>query len=196
MQKPALNDCATCHTTINKDTVPQFRNGQRIAHDAPDVWKKVHGQEAKIDKQFCATCHDANDKKLSCNECHSKEAPADHTLAWRGRTHGLEAQWNRNRCATCHEEDSCVKCHRNTPPDSHRGGWGAPADRHCVNCHFPAQKNECTVCHETIDHEKAKPSPHAAGVYPPNCGTCHPGRIPYLAPHPLNSTTRCVTCHN
>lgn len=190
--KPGMAECTECHTQINRDTVPQFRDGQRIAHDAPLVWKKIHGQESKLNPAYCANCHE---KKESCNECHTKEAPADHTLAWRGKPHGLQAQWNRNRCATCHEEDSCVKCHKSDTPSSHRAGWGEPADRHCVTCHFPAQQNECVVCHDKIDHEQAKPSPHAFGVFPPNCAQCHPGRIPYLAPHPLNSTVKCVQCH-
>lgn len=191
-QKPGMNECSVCHTQINRDTIPTMRHGQRIAHDAPMVWKKVHGQEAKVDRAYCATCHA---QKESCNECHSRVAPDDHTIAWRNKTHGLQASWDRNRCATCHEEDTCVKCHQSRTPASHRAGWGAPADRHCVTCHFPARQNECAVCHENIEHREAKRSPHAAGVYPPNCARCHPGSVPYLAPHPLNSTAKCVQCH-
>lgn len=191
-QKPGLNECAVCHTQITRDTIPTMRRGQRIAHDAPLVWQKIHGQEAQVDRAYCATCHDTKD---SCNECHSRVAPADHTIAWRNKSHGLHANWDRNRCATCHEEDTCVKCHNSREPASHRAGWSGPVNRHCVSCHFPAQKNECVVCHENIDHREAKRSPHAAGIYPPNCARCHPGNVPYLAPHPLNSTVKCVQCH-
>jgi hypothetical protein len=190
---PKLNECAVCHKEIRKDKVPTMRAGYRIAHDSPQIWQKTHGQEYRYDKAYCGLCHD---NQVFCQDCHQKTPPADHTIAWRRKPHGLRAEWDRTRCAACHDEDSCVKCHSNTQPASHRGAWGFPANLHCINCHFPPQDNSCTVCHEEIQHVGALPSPHNLGVYPTPCAICHPGNNPFLAPHPTNSTTRCVFCHN
>lgn len=191
-QRPELNTCATCHTEITMDTQPKFRNGQRIAHDAPEIWRKVHGKEARIDPTFCATCHETQNR---CDDCHSVNAPDNHTLMFKDRTHGLIATWDRNSCATCHEESTCLKCHQNKQPVSHRGSWGGERNNHCVNCHFPPERSGCTVCHETIEHQGAMRSPHTLGTYPPNCARCHPGGLPNQAPHLLNSTVHCAVCH-
>ena len=188
---PKLNECATCHVSINEQTVPLTRAGQRIPHDSPEIWKHVHGRQATVDPKFCATCHE---QQAFCDTCHAQKPPESHTLTWRQRTHGLQASWDRQRCAVCHEEDSCQKCHRNTQPQSHKNFWGKPANRHCVSCHYPPTKTECVVCHENIDHKTAIPSPHRIMLYPPLCAQCHPGGPP-KPPHPANSTARCQTCH-
>ncbi|MBI3118059.1 MAG: hypothetical protein HYZ00_05215 [Candidatus Hydrogenedentes bacterium] len=189
---PALNECSVCHQAINQTTLPKFRGETRIPHDAPEIWEHVHGRESTVDPVFCALCHTDQD---TCQECHSRTAPKDHTIVWRRGTHGLHATWERNRCDACHEEDSCLKCHKNTTPTSHRGGWGRPINRHCFSCHFPEDENKCTVCHETIEHPTALPSPHNFGIFPANCALCHPGGMPFRAPHPVNSTVGCVVCH-
>ena len=189
---PKLNECSTCHSEIGRDTIPQFRGETRIAHDAPGIWERVHGQEARMDPQFCAMCHE---KEASCEDCHSRTAPQNHTIAWRNRTHGLQASWDRGSCAVCHEENFCIKCHQNATPNSHRGSWGNPINRHCVNCHYPEEQNNCVVCHERIEHDKAMPSPHSFGVFPANCAACHPGGLPHRAPHAMNSTVACIVCH-
>jgi hypothetical protein len=189
---PKLLECAVCHETTSQDTVPRFRQGVRIPHDAPALWERAHGHEARIAPEYCALCHD---EQASCEDCHSRTAPKNHTIAWRSRTHGLQATWDRNSCAVCHEENFCIKCHQNATPSSHRGGWGHPLNRHCVNCHYPPERTNCTVCHERIDHGRAMPSPHTFGVYPANCAMCHPGGLPHRAPHMMNSTVSCVVCH-
>jgi hypothetical protein len=189
---PKLNECSTCHNELSAATIPITRAGMRIQHDAPQIWEKVHGKESKVDPKYCAMCHDV---EASCDACHRTQAPDNHTLSWRQETHGLQAGWDRNSCNACHEEESCMKCHQNTEPKSHRGGWSGPTNTHCVSCHFPAQRTECIVCHEDIDHEKALPSPHALGFFPANCALCHPGGLPNRAPHLMNSTVRCVVCH-
>jgi len=189
---PKMNACSFCHSELSKESVPKFRRGTRIAHDAPEVWELVHGREARADAAYCAMCHE--DEK-DCVECHRREAPKSHTVTWRRRTHGLQANWDRQKCAACHEEDMCVRCHANTEPSSHRSGFGNPVNSHCVQCHFPQQDNGCTVCHETIEHRQARPSPHSRGVFPADCGRCHPGGLPHRAPHPMNNSARCVVCH-
>ncbi len=193
----SLNDCSVCHNELDVDTVPKFRDGVRIAHDAPGVWTRLHGREARFDPEYCATCHDAGrSEETSCVECHRVTKPASHTVSWNRKTHGLRASWDRQSCAVCHEEETCLQCHQFSEPASHRGSFGSPLNSHCVQCHFPAQQENCTVCHEAIDHRSARPSPHLRGVYPANCSLCHPGGVPTRAPHPLNGTARCIQCHN
>jgi hypothetical protein len=187
-----LTECSVCHKEIRKNVRPKYHGPVRIAHDSPQIWEKIHGQQSKNDPKFCALCHD---DQTSCEECHRKNPPQDHTITWRRKSHGLRATWERERCAACHEEDSCLRCHQHNAPQSHHGGWGPPSDRHCVQCHYPPRETGCTVCHEDIEHKSAEPSPHDLGLFPARCAPCHPFNNPYRAPHPLNSTVRCVVCH-
>jgi len=189
---PQLNECSVCHDEIDKDYIPNSRYGTNIAHDNPEIWEKVHGQEFRIDPQYCAMCHD---QQQDCDQCHSVHAPDSHTVAFRRKTHGLEARWNQESCAVCHEEDSCIRCHSDTQPTSHRGAFGPPVNAHCASCHFPVNDTSCTVCHDRIDHPTAQPSLHSIGIFPPNCAVCHPGGLPNQAPHIVNSSVRCVVCH-
>ena len=190
--RPELTECKVCHSEISKETKPQYRATAHIPHDAPQIWETVHGQQWRDDPAFCKKCHES---QTFCEDCHRKNAPSNHTISWRRKTHGLRAEWDRSKCAVCHEEDMCLRCHKHTEPSSHRAGWGEPGNRHCLSCHYPPQETNCTVCHESIDHRSAPRSPHDAGLYPPRCAVCHPGGVPYRAPHPINSTVRCVTCH-
>ncbi len=188
----ASNDCAVCHRELSLETRPQFRGGARIAHDAPDIWLKTHGREAQFDPQYCAMCHDT---VATCEDCHSRMKPDNHTIAWRRKPHGLRAVIDQNNCAVCHEEDSCIKCHEKTKPTSHRAGFGGSLNRHCVSCHYPPQESSCTACHQNIEHRKARRSPHGLGIYPVNCAACHPGGLPNRAPHLVNNSVSCRTCH-
>lgn len=191
-ERPELEACSTCHETLDKTTRPQYRKGFRLAHDIPEIWPRVHGRESRIDPDYCAICHEP---EVQCEECHRQNAPQSHTVSWRRRTHGLRAGWDRAACSVCHEEDFCLKCHQNTKPASHRGGWTQPGNGHCSSCHFPRGQNNCTVCHETIEHRSALRSWHGLGVYPSTCALCHPGGRPLLAPHPRNSSVGCTVCH-
>ena len=189
---PALNECSVCHQELSLTTIPTMRDGVRIAHDAPAVWEQVHGRESRMDPMYCAQCHD---QETDCQHCHRVQEPSNHTPSWVRRTHGIQAMWDRQNCAVCHEEDSCLQCHQNNAPTNHRGRFGEPFNTHCVQCHFPAAQNNCTVCHEEISHQSARPSPHLLGIYPPNCARCHPGGVPTRAPHLLNSSVQCIVCH-
>lgn len=189
---PALNTCSVCHNEMSVDAIPRFRNGQRVAHDSPEVWKKIHGQESRVDPNYCSMCHDTKNR---CDDCHSVMAPDNHTAGFKHRTHGMMATWDRNTCATCHEEQFCIKCHRESKPVSHRAGWGEGLNSHCVNCHYPPERSGCAVCHEHIEHDSAMASPHNLALFPPNCAQCHPGGLPHQAPHPVNSSVHCTECH-
>lgn len=187
-----LTDCAVCHKELRLDVVPTFHGTKRIAHDSPRIWEKVHGSESQVDPMFCATCHD---EQTSCADCHRITKPSNHTVAWNRKTHGILAGWDRMNCAVCHEEDSCMKCHESTQPTSHRGSFGPPQDTHCVQCHFPPENN-CTICHENIEHLSSGASPHdVGGGFSGNCAECHPGGIAGRAPHVVNSGVDCRVCH-
>ena len=192
-KKAELTECQTCHLEISKDVRPEYRGDMRILHDSPQIWENIHGKEFRFDQKFCGLCHDS---ETYCTDCHRKNPPDSHTVAWRRKSHGLRATWDREKCAVCHEEDSCVKCHNHTEPSSHRrSNWDSSPQRHCTSCHYPPQRTNCAVCHEAIMHRSARPSPHRLGSYPINCVRCHPGGLPHNAPHKLNSTVRCLQCH-
>ena len=188
----AANDCTVCHSEITAETRPKFRDGARIAHDVPELWMKIHGHESQFAPQYCAMCHDTVN---ACEDCHRREKPQNHTVAWRRKPHGLRAIIDPQNCAVCHEEDSCSKCHEKTEPQSHRAGFGGSLNRHCVSCHVPQEENSCTVCHESIEHLSSGRSPHSFGIYPPNCAECHPGGLPHRAPHLTNNSVGCRACH-
>ena len=187
-----LAECSVCHNEINRDLRPTRRGKARIAHDAQQIWAHTHGQEWRVDPEFCSHCHE---DETFCVDCHRTEAPRDHTISWRRKTHGMRASWDRTKCTVCHEEDMCMKCHQNTEPSSHRGSWGGRLNRHCMNCHVPMEGSNCAVCHESVEHRSAKPSVHRLGVYPNPCAMCHPGGNPFRAPHVMNSTLSCKVCH-
>ncbi|MCC6796285.1 MAG: hypothetical protein IT366_14280 [Candidatus Hydrogenedentes bacterium] len=189
---PKLNECSVCHNEMSDKVVPMFRGQSRIQHDVPAIWAHTHGSEARVDPKFCSMCHT---EQNFCDTCHATQAPQDHTPTWRRKAHGIEAGYNRNKCSVCHEEDSCLQCHKNTTPESHKAAWGAPVNNHCTSCHYPATKDNCTVCHESVQHITAPPSPHRALIYPPNCRRCHPGSTPGRAPHAVNTTVGCKFCH-
>ncbi|MFP6583623.1 MAG: cytochrome c3 family protein [Candidatus Hydrogenedentota bacterium] len=188
------NECTVCHRELTKETIPEYRHGQRIAHDSTLAWKKLHGHESYVDATYCAQCHVEEE---DCMTCHRIMKPDNHTLAWNRRLHGVHAGWDSQSCSVCHEEDSCMKCHSHTEPVSHTGNFGAPRNNHCVQCHFPAETEiGCAVCHESIDHRSAPTTPHDDDLnFPGNCALCHPGGIPGAVPHRNNLSTDCRTCH-
>lgn len=186
-----LTNCFVCHKELTKNVKPKYRAGVRLPHDSRLIWETIHGRESKRDEAYCRICHEQS----FCEDCHTKNPPRSHMIAWRGKPHGLHAQWNRQKCTACHDEDSCVKCHRHTQPNSHHAGWGGPLNRHCIKCHYPPRNISCTACHENIDHPKAFPSPHEIGLFPVPCGLCHPGGIPFRSPHIMNTSIPCRFCH-
>ncbi|MBN8217136.1 MAG: hypothetical protein J0L75_10885 [Spirochaetes bacterium] len=144
----------------------------KLAFPAPEShrgdWVRMHGKtmNGMADAESCLVCHAAND----CQSCHASKMPGDHRGGlWRAKTHGLSAASDRDRCASCHREDYCASCHRETAPRSHGANW---AKKHCVSCHLdngaPTDES-CTVCH--------KRRPHTT------------------APHPINHSLDCKSCH-
>jgi hypothetical protein len=178
------NACAECHRTINETWQPPSH-----AHE----WTKSHGPVVQCGSELsadrCELCHQ---EATDCKGCHQHTAPANHDQTFRTRTHGMQASMDRSRCATCHTQDSCQQCHQETRPRSHRGGFGAPQDRHCVSCHLPLADNDCAVCHKSNpSHASAAPLPgnHVASM---NCRLCHGNGV--QLPHPDGGHV-CTACH-
>ncbi len=181
-------DCLTCHQAWSQAYKPP-------SHSA--LWKVRHGEASRATRDVtvaraenCSLCH----TRQSCDQCHAIEKPRNHTEAWRTRTHGLLAAMDRTSCTACHQADSCERCHLNAPPPtSHRAGFGAPRDLHCLTCHDELSQSGCSVCHKgTPDHLLAVPKPanHTAGM---NCRQCHGHGQPL--PHADNGTD-CNNCHH
>ena len=178
------NACAECHGNIDQTWLPpSHRHGWTRGHG--DVIRA--GSELSADR--CELCPQDGD---SCSTCHQQMAPDSHDQTFRLRTHGLQASIDRSRCAVCHTQDSCQQCHQNTRPRSHRGGFGSPANNHCVGCHLPVQETSCRVCHTAAaSHDAATPLPadHNPAM---NCRLCHGNGV--ALPHPDGGHV-CTACH-
>jgi hypothetical protein len=182
-------ECATCHSVWSQERKPESHGS---------LWNVRHGAASRMtQKQLvvartedCTLCH----AREACDQCHATTKPKNHTEAWRTATHGLAASMDRTSCQTCHGADSCERCHNGTPPPrSHRAGFGAPRDLHCLTCHDQLGESACNVCHKgTPDHNLAAPKPanHTAGM---NCRQCHGHGQPL--PH-VDNGTDCNSCHH
>ena len=135
-------------------------------------WLEYHGRAVGASGnspgqpgKACLTCHEQTD----CFACHTTTMPRDHNNTWRVRGHGLMADGNRERCLTCHREDYCIRCHSETAPRTHTASW---RKRHCTWCHYSgsyAPADNCVVCHKSAQHTSA--------------------------PHPVNPSLNCASCH-
>ena len=181
----AGQDCATCHTVVDRSTPP--------ANHA-QLWRQLHAKVVRGDlpgpANDCAMCH----SDQTCTRCHQDEKPVSHNMFWRERMHGFVASMDRESCATCHKEDSCTSCHSDTKPLSHVGAWGAPLDTHCLGCHLPVKNESCSVCHKgTPSHLEAPPKPDVPPHSPAmNCRACHGVTAPL--PH-VDNGDDCNFCH-
>ena len=157
--------CSVCHQEIGVDTQP-------ASHDLGWSWRHgkaflAHPTSAAND---CSLCH----QESSCQECHDRQAPRDHTSLWRRFGHGVALGQDRERCATCHTSSQCEACHEVARPRSHRAGFAGPRHGHCVQCHLPLDgQQSCATCHRsTPSHDFAAPLPpdHSVAM---NCRQCH-----------------------
>jgi Cytochrome c3 len=175
--------CATCHKEVRMDKPPATHT---------TVWLRTHGRVVRAHNQDnanrCSLCH----QESSCASCHLVQEPASHNDYFRLRGHGLMARMDRQSCAVCHRSDSCESCHQQTQPLSHVGSWGGVRNNHCITCHFPLGKDECSTCHKDApSHALAAPMPanHTPGM---NCRQCHGLTAPL--PH-VDKGDECSRCH-
>ncbi len=182
-----LGGCEACHAGMGRDTMPANHDG--------GLWIRQHGAFG-IDgvrcpsepAKDCALCH----TESSCDSCHARSLPMDHTEAWRTRGHGFAASMERERCDTCHKEDSCVRCHQTATPISHRGIWGGATSAHCGSCHLPLGADDgCATCHRSApSHRLATSIP--GGTHPgssSDCRSCH-----FPLDH-FDNGQACTLCH-
>ncbi len=221
------SDCRTCHTPELKNSCTdchhrkQFAVGKKGYCDACHVkgfaetrpkdhtpfWDSNHGKgltQARIDT-YCTLCHTPQSNN-DCLDCHRKEKPKSHTIAWRIHSHGSRAQIDRESCSVCHNQSECISCHTTNEPFSHTALWGSPNDRHCINCHMEGGNfasgevgSNCTFCHQSsrvwAEHTSLqKPGHHVTT----DCTNCH-STASFIGPrirHPYNpDTASCKSCH-
>ncbi len=195
---PAEARCTFCHRDPNYcEGCHQTRKPDSHQH----LWLQRHGALARAaDMSGMARCTFCHHEPAWCENCHRDTKPRDHTALFRTKTHGLQAAMDRTRCSTCHDPDFCVRCHEGTAPRSHRGLWARSQNTHCMQCHFPIQREpQCVVCHkESPAHDTAPPQP--PGHNPAsNCRSCHHpvgggGSAPSI-PH-VDPGFACQHCHN
>lgn len=189
-QHPAVEkgvECAACHD-----------DGRTIATPPPGhdlAWEKNHGkliqQKGLKPDSTCLICHNES----QCTSCHQQEPPKNHTHYWRLKGHGVSVGMDRSRCTTCHRgADFCERCHSETEPLNHTAAWGAPTNRHCLNCHFPVNSvggQQCFACHRSTPSHDDTPAQPENGLHVPgaDCRSCHSP-----VGHP-DSGASCTTCH-
>lgn len=194
-------------STIARET--QTSSWQRRTRPKPSRGTQAQGKTASRSTAFNHESHRAPKTKLNCRDCHTipaREAPDEVAAATKISIKGYPYH------------DSCLGCHRTTPPWFFRGA--APAI--CTVCHmrssprltardvypFPTQSEEVIARefpgyfpHDQRDHKRV------------NCATCHmtdgrayvaipvkDGESPYK---PLNGTFKtspsghaaCFKCH-
>jgi hypothetical protein len=98
MSSTTKDNCHECHTVMK----PRDHTLRWGTYD--------HGDEAAVNRERCATCHDAD----YCSRCHSQR-PRSHTPydAFVNGGHGVEARMNMRKCLACHTYDTnCGRCHQ------------------------------------------------------------------------------------
>ncbi|MBL7007848.1 MAG: hypothetical protein ISR76_02540 [Planctomycetes bacterium] len=182
-----VGGCLGCHEGLDQRTMPGSHAGLN--------WQRAHGAFGAdsvswggAPAQDCSLCH----TESSCDSCHAKTPPLDHSEAWRLRGHGFSASMERDRCDTCHKEDSCVRCHQTATPVTHGGIWGGGTSVHCASCHIPlGPETGCTACHRgTPSHRLATSIP--GGSHPGSSADCRSCHTPL---DHFDNGQACTLCH-
>jgi len=222
-------------TTLSTEEIRAFP--KPAFHDAPDFLLGGHGRLARTGVALgsgaiaanCATCH-SRDLCLSCH-VNAPESNVIQALALDARvpvrtapmptppTHGSEnwvrshqrdARRPRATCSTCHARESCLTCHRGTPPpavtilavrEQGRAVGASPVRARPTNhtwefsirhageasarprsCENCHARESCLTCH--------RPENAGAGAYHPRG---------FISQHPSAAYARqagCADCHN
>jgi hypothetical protein len=179
----STSQCNVCHTGIESNV--RIDDGMHLSmsdctscHAQRDVAASTGPASAG-----CAVCH---------REVREDVAPPSHAHEWT-RRHGQcvrsRSDATADNCALCHSESTCVKCHREEPPENHNAFWhlrahgiAASLDRqNCAACH---EQDSCARC-----HADSPPRNHTAmwgGPRDTHCVSCH---------FPLQQQG-CVACHS
>lgn len=151
----SLDRCRICHIGDGRASRPVFSSvvAKPLSHSP--FFAKNHTNEARKDEGACRECHTvlAGGNGDSCDRCHQRMTPRDHTPRFREEPHGRAAVRDPERCATCHLEDRCADCHR-LPPRDHfprnaairnHSRWAQRSVRRCQTCH--QHDSDCARCH-------------------------------------------------
>jgi hypothetical protein len=104
--------CRFCHGGLSSTTKDNCHECHTVMkpRDHTLRWSTTdHGPEAAINRERCATCHEAD----YCSRCHSQR-PRSHVPfdTFVNGGHGVEARLNLRTCFACHTfETNCVRCH-------------------------------------------------------------------------------------
>ena len=224
--------CADCHLGGNFTTTPA---DCWSCHESSFIESTEPAHQGGLFPQDCTICHDQTDWEQSTLDhnttlfplggAHLEVACADC------HTNGL-FQDNPTDCWSCHEQvysesdqpahaaglfpQDCAICHTDvawTPSSLDHDATlfpltGAHVSVSCADCHtngvFLNNPTDCWSCHEQVYNESDQP-PHAAGLFPQDCTTCHattawqPSTLDHdLTAFPLTGahvTVSCASCH-
>jgi len=164
MQLPSMATCISCHQSREQTEEcsgchTKLGSPELLPKSHTRIWIQTHGDDARLDEDYCANCHD----QAFCQDCHQGDdiVPRPHRRNWI-HTHSVGARKGIWDCGDCHEVVSdfeCVSCHQSPQgrPVSHRrGGW---LRRHedeaemniaaCATCHLNMGSDPlCLLCHE------------------------------------------------
>lgn len=164
MQLPGMAVCISCHreqekTEVCRDCHTRLGSPELIPKDHNRQWIFAHGNEAELEEEYCANCHEQS----FCQDCHQGDniRPRPHRRNW-VYTHHIEARKGIWECTDCHDapnEGRCVSCHKSPQgrPSSHRrASWlrrhGDEAEANiaaCATCHLDMRSGPlCLLCHE------------------------------------------------
>jgi nitrate/TMAO reductase-like tetraheme cytochrome c subunit len=175
--------CEACHTSI---TLPPDHK--------PKEWAYTHGLAAKVDLEYCNSCHsyslEAKDVPVKdllaryargnvfCYDCH-QDRPVRHTTGWK-MTHKKGVKNG--------EISGCLVCHASTKPSPKEKA----VPTYCIKCHNQTiTKTTTTVQSESVTFRKQH-LPNWRKIHPTivkekgasneGCWNCH-------------ETTHCSMCH-
>ena len=194
-QKPV---CMRCHDGVRAESGCALchQSRQTLADIHPSGWKHQHAEQAVLDPDWCAACHQ---REKFCIDCHRGDNLTGniHDLNFQF-THGLDAQGKESDCSRCHDRRAfCNDCHenQNRRPLAHstitwRAEHGLAARKdieNCASCH-EADDPTCarSGCHRDSDGIRGTdPRYHATDL----------GRFEIAGPWHDDDGYFCFTCH-
>ncbi len=107
------SNCQYCHDNLSgspRDSCFQCHEVMRPKDHMLGWRNENHGREASVDRDRCATCHQAD----YCTACHSIPPRSHQPLGeFRLGGHAEIARFGLSSCMACHTfEDTCSRCHR------------------------------------------------------------------------------------
>lgn len=151
---PDMRRCFECHDGVKAGDGCALCHADKLALSDihPAEWRHQHGDQAAMDRDWCAQCHR---QEAYCLDCHRGDNLTGniHDLNYL-YTHGLDAKNKTIECGRCHDNRSfCNACHE--------------------------RENRIPLLHSTISW--LTEHGHAARRDPENCAACHDSGDPTCA---------------